>query len=185
MQPLTTPSPGRESCHECEGRRTCWSCLGEGKRPGDAACGECFGTRLCPLCHGDGELDAGAADAAAARPLREALPVGWFRELGYETAFFLEQWKGRDPSHVARYLRGGKILVASPGLARDIHDRTVVAGSHSMRTDGDFVSPDVLAYYVEKYGIEMTPMFEGRMAAAGWNAPTDVDIRGLGIKRPR
>jgi len=188
MQPLTTPSAGHEICHECEGKRTCWSCFGKGTRANGAACGECGGNGLCAVCHGDGELEAGAGATAAALPQREAIPVGWFRELGYETAFSLEQAKGRDRSHsadVARYLRGGKILVASPGLARDIYDRTVVAGSHSMRTDGDFVWPDVLAYYVEKYGIELPPIFEARMAAAGWNAPAEIDIHGLGIKTPR
>jgi hypothetical protein len=136
------------------------------------------------VCRGAGELESRAAPPAT--PEREAIPVGWFRELGYETALSIEQWKGRDPAHaadVARYLRGGKVLVASPGLARDIYDRAVVAGSHSMRTDGDFVWPDVLAHYVEKYGVELPPIFEARMAAAGWNAPDEVDIVGLGIKR--
>jgi hypothetical protein len=51
-----------------------------------------------------------------------------------------------------------------------------------MRTDGDFVWPDVLAYYVEKYGVELPPIFEARMASLGWSAPVDVDIVGLGIK---
>ncbi len=187
MQPLTTPSAGYEICYECEGARRCWSCRGEGVRVNGAACGECFGRRLCDRCGGDGELAVGAAAAVAALPLREAIRVGWFRELGYDTAFWIEQWKGRDPSHtvdVARYLRGGKILVASPGLARDIYDRTVVAGSRSLRTDGDFVWPDVLAYYVEKHGVKLPPMFEAHMAGAGWNPPAEIDIHRLGIKMP-
>jgi hypothetical protein len=75
--------------------------------------------------------------------------------------------------------------VASPGFARDVYDAAFVAGSRSMRTDGDFVWPDVLAYYVEKYGVELPPIFEAHMAAAGWTAPADIDIdiHGLGIKR--
>lgn len=186
MQPLTIPSPGHDVCYECEGKRTCWSCFGAGTRSNGNPCGECGGDGLCAVCGGAGELESGAASPVTAQ--REAIPVGWFRELGYETAFSIEQWKNRDPEHtadVARYLRGGKILVASPGLARDIYDRAVVAGSHSMRTDGDFVWPDVLAYYVEKYGVELPPIFEARMAAAGWNAPDDVDIVGLGIKHTK
>ncbi len=184
--PLTTPSPGHELCYECEGKRTCWSCFGKGRRANGAPCGECGGSGRCSVCQGDGELPIGAGAAADAAPTRNAIPIGWFRELGYETAFSLEQARGRDPAHtadVARYLRGGKILVASPGLARDIYDRGVVAGTHSLRTDGDFVWPDVLAHYVEKYGVALPPVFEARMEAAGWNPPTEIDVKRLGIKR--
>lgn len=183
MEPLTQASSGHVLCYECEGKRTCWSCFGKGVRNNGAVCGECGGSGACPVCGGAGELEAGTAPPVI--HAREAVPVGWFRELGYESAFSIEQAKNRDPAHtadVARYLRGGKILVASPGLARDIYDRARVAGSHSMRTDGDFVWPDVLAYYVETYGVALPPIFEARMASRGWTAPADIDIVGLGIK---
>jgi len=146
-----------------------------------------MGNGRCSICNGDGELPVNTKAALDAAPKRYAIKIGCFREFGFETSWFLDQWKGRrDPTHTAdvvRYLRGGKILVASPGLARDIYDRNVVAGTHSLRTDGDYVWPDVLAHYVERYGVELPPNFEARMENAGWTAP-DVDISGLGIKEP-
>lgn len=181
MDALTNPSAGNELCYECEGRRVCWSCDGKGTRMTGEPCGECFGTGRCSICQGDGELPIGGLPP----PEREAIPIGWFRELGYETAFSIEQFRGRDPAHTAdvvRYLRGGKVLVASPGFARDIYDRSVVAGTHSLRTDGDYVWPDVLAHYVERHGIELPPIFEAHMAAAGWRVPSEIETKGLGIK---
>jgi len=185
MEALTTPDPGHELCYECDGNRNCWSCAGKGQRANGQPCGECMGQGRCIICSGDGQLPVGSKAAVESAPSRLAIQVGWFRELGFETAFSLDEARGkRAPDHtadVARYLRGGKILVASPGIARDIYDRSVVAGTSSLRTDGDYVWPDVLAHYVEHYGVDLPPIFEARMAAAGWTAP-DVDITGLGIK---
>lgn len=185
MDALANPSPGFELCYECDGIRFCRLCRGSGQEINGERCFQCTGTGWCITCGGDGELPLGTKAGADKEPTRRAVRIGWFRELGHDTAWFLEHWKGRrDATHtadVARYLRAGKIMIFSPGFARDIYDRSVIAGTHSMRTDGDFVWPDVLAHYVEKYGVELPPMFEAHMAAAGWNPPQDVDIHRLGI----
>jgi hypothetical protein len=57
--PVTTPDPGHELCYECEGKRLCWSCCGEGRRSNGDVCHTCASRGLCLVCNGDGQLPAG------------------------------------------------------------------------------------------------------------------------------
>lgn len=54
---------------------------------------------------------------------------------------------------VVEYLRSGVIAIASPGMAKSVLDDTQVVGTSSWRTDGVWLWPDALAYYVEAHGV--------------------------------
>lgn len=178
---IVTPDAGMELCYECDGEGVCLYCRGAGVENAKrciAGGGECI------VCAGAGQLSIGSearADAASGR--RVAIRVGCFRELGYDGPWSLEYARGkRSPEHLAEvvaYLRGGKLLVMSPGTVRDVFDQGTIAGTRSLRTDGDFTWPDSLAYYVERYAVELPPIFEARMAARSWVPPADVDLVGL------
>ena len=69
--------------------------------------------------------------------------------------------------------------MTSPGLVKDTFDGKTLAGKRSMRTDGVYAWPDALAYYVERYQVELPPEFESHMAKSEWRMPDTVDISGL------
>ena len=190
--PLTTSDEGYEICYECDGKRACWSCGGAGVRQGGQRCNTCTGSGWCIVCGGAGQLQVGARGTVGpseARPeperegKRAAKCVGCFRDLGYEGAPSIAEVRGRrSPEHQAQvvaYLKAGKMLVMSPAFVRDSFDRGIVAGSRSIRTDGEFAWPDSLAYFVERYAVELPIEFEQHMAARRWEMPREIDINGL------
>jgi hypothetical protein len=187
-----TPDKGYAICYECDGKRVCWSCGGAGVRDSGPRCNTCTGSGWCIVCGGAGQLQAGATaeyrpdnatPAPAASGKRVAKSVGCFRDLGYEGAPSVADVRGkRSPDHQAQvvaYLKAGRVLVMSPGLVRDAFDRSSVAGSRSIRTDGEFAWPDSLAFYVERYLVELPRDFEEHMAARLWKMPDEIDIDGL------
>jgi hypothetical protein len=112
-----------------------------------------------------------------------AKSVGCFHDLGYEGAPTLADVRGKrsqnNQAQVVAYLKAGRVLVMSPGLVRDAFDRNTVAGSRSIRTDGEFAWPDSLAFYVERYSVELPKEFEKHMAERRWEMPKEIDIDGL------
>ena len=185
---ITKPDAGMEICYECYGRYVCWHCEGTGVKDG-SRCADCAGQCACPVCAGAGQISAGsAAQADENSGARIVIRVGRFRELGDEgTTFTLAAARGkRSPEHTSKvvaYLRKGTLFTGSPGLARDVFDPNKVAGSYSTRTDGAFEWPDVLAYYVEHYAVELPSVFEWHMAVRGWVVPKFVIVMGLKSSR--
>lgn len=189
LPPIVSPDPGYELCYECDGDRLCWSCRGSGTRKDGRQCSDCTGRGLCIVCDGEGQLVVGSRAKYA--PEREGRPdqsrtakrVGCFRELGYEDGPSLVEARGKRTSNhrheVVAYLKAGRLLVMSPGIVRDYFDRGSVAGTRSIRTDGTFAWPDSLAFYVERYAIELPADFEQHMAAQHWHMPHEIDIVGL------
>lgn len=196
--PRTTPSPNFELCYECEGLRTCLTCLGDGTYPDGERCETCNASGWCIVCMGAGEMTLGTAarvkagvfDDEAKPPepwpppgKRVAPSVGGLYELGYEDAPMLSRVRGtRSDAHlveVVAYLRAGRQLVMSPGLVKDPLDPTKLAGKRSIRTDGVYAWPDALAYFVERYRIPLPVAFEQHMAALGWKMPGVIDTKDL------
>lgn len=114
---------------------------------------------------------------------RTAKTVGLFLELGDDDAPSLADARGKRPpanqAQVVAYLKAGKVLVMSPGLVKDAFDRGTLAGTRSMRTDGVYAWPDSLAFYVERYQVELPAEFEEHMAKREWKMPAEIDIVGL------
>ena len=193
--PVTTPIAGFELCYECDGLRTCLTCLGEGTYLDGSRCETCGGNGYCFVCRGAGEMTlgthakvrAGASDAdEPAWPppgKRVARTVGKLRELGDDDAPPLATARGTrsddNLAAVVAYLRAGKLLVMSPGLVKDPLDAESLAGKRSMRTDGVYAWSDALAYFVERYRIELPAEFERHMATRQWAMPATIDTKDL------
>src|SRR5262245_55161223 len=106
--------------------------------------------------------------------------VGWFTELGFAGSdAVLAAARGKrtrgNKEHVIRYLQSGKPIVISPGVVRDIFDRSTIAGTATLLTDGTHVWPDSLAHYVERYNVDLPASFEEFMEANRWIVPTNID----------
>jgi hypothetical protein len=116
--------------------------------------------------------------------------VGNFVELGYDdhpNAPSLDQVRGKrtpeNKDRVVAYLRGGTTLVYSPGRDDDVLDDSKSAGSASVATDGVYVWPRTLAYYVEAYDASLPSEFEAHMQSNNWTASDAVDKSAVELPR--
>jgi len=116
--------------------------------------------------------------------------VGNFIEIGYDddpTAPSLASARGKrtadNKQQVVDYLRSAITFIVSPGRDDDVFDPSKSAGSSSIATDGVYVWPRTLAYYVEKYDVELPPDFEAHMARNGWKPPANIERLGLELPR--
>jgi hypothetical protein len=75
-------------------------------------------------------------------------------------------------SSAVRYLEEGTVFMASPSWEDDLLDEQ--AGKIcqlALRTDGEWIWPSSLAYYVRTYHVELPREFLDCMAARSWVAP--------------
>ena len=112
------------------------------------------------------------------RLLMALLRVGFFRELrhGDPTGPSLDASRYALPAdergRVARYLRGGAILAATGTVVGDWFDpRVDPVISLGLATDGTWVWPSDLAYYVERYGVGVPDELLQHMARSDWVTP--------------
>lgn len=112
--------------------------------------------------------------------------IGFFRELPYGNpeglsinSSFLELPLDKK-TKIVSYLRSGAACVVSPGLSRDVIsvERNII-GSLSMLTDGVFLWPSDLAYYIEQYSVSIPQEFLQHMECNAWIVPVDIDIHSL------
>jgi hypothetical protein len=109
--------------------------------------------------------------------------VGWFRETGFEDMPSLvdarDKRRRAHTGDVARYLKGGRIHIASAEIVEDGLDGAAprTAGTKSLRTDGMFLWPDSLAYYVTRYLVALPEEFEEHMRLKDWILPDEVEVR--------
>ena len=103
--------------------------------------------------------------------------VGFFRELphGDPDGPSLDEACRPSASDVEasalRYLRAGEPYVRSPGVVFDVRDGSGPVGTGTIRTDGQWIWPDDLAHYVERYHVELPDEFSARVRAAGADTP--------------
>jgi hypothetical protein len=116
--------------------------------------------------------------------------VGNFVELGYDdhpNAPSLVLLRGKrkleNKDRVIAYLKSGTTLVYSPGRDDDVLDATKTAGSASIATDGVYVWPRTLAYYVQDYDVELPAEFEAHMQRCEWIAPETIDKSSVELPR--
>jgi hypothetical protein len=103
--------------------------------------------------------------------------AGFFRELrhGFPDGPSIVENRGKlsgdAVSRVVSYLRGGSTLATTGSMADDWFDpsRTDVAPLE-VRTDGIWVWSGDLAYYVERYGVQVPHEMLTHMASRGWRA---------------
>lgn len=117
--------------------------------------------------------------------MRKLIRIGFFRELPYgefsgeNLRCCIFQLHSDNLERVISYLKSGVVCVVAPGLSRDVlsagHE---IIGSLALRTDGVFLWPGDLSYYVEKYRVSLPRTFLEHMSANNWTVPT-VDITAL------
>jgi hypothetical protein len=106
------------------------------------------------------------------------ISVGFFKELPYGDQFgaslkeVISKFSGSDIGKVSSYLKSGVAFVVAPGTSRDIlsgHDEII--GSLALLTDGIFLWPSDLAYYVDNYQIDLPSELMMHMKANDWRVP--------------
>jgi hypothetical protein len=124
---------------------------------------------------------------ARRRTLMSLREIGFFRELphGDPDGASLHEFVGRaeNSEDLVRYLENGAVLAITGGalaydvLAAESPDICPLA----ILTDGVWVWPSDLAYYVQNYRVKLDDDFVRHAAANGWIPPriSDSELRSL------
>lgn len=104
--------------------------------------------------------------------------VGLFRELGFSDGPSIvgSLGRGRHPqsAKIVAYLRAGSPLLETSELSRDVlSEAHPPIGTARLLTDGHWVWPEVLAFYVERYNVSVPAEMIAEMQAQGWRCPTE------------
>lgn len=109
--------------------------------------------------------------------------VGFFQEFGFTGANAgsvrdaVRAVAAYDVEAVALYLRKAPVLAVSPGVLRDVFDPDGSAVmTRSIKTDGVYEWPAPLAFYVQRYNIDLPAEFVAHMTARAFRAPTREEI---------
>jgi hypothetical protein len=104
--------------------------------------------------------------------------VGFFRELRHGSADGPSICDHRcdsarpDESRIVRYLNAAATLAATGSMADDALDATKRAVARlETATDGRWISPRDLAYYVNTYHVVLPSEFVEHMRMSSWNPP--------------
>ena len=74
-----------------------------------------------------------------------------------------------EEEKIINYLKGGMVLVACGGVTKDvINPDNGISGCPDMLTDGIWLWPGDLAYYVKKYHLELDKNFIKTMMNNNW-----------------
>ncbi|MFF4543189.1 hypothetical protein [Streptomyces sp. NPDC001435] len=74
---------------------------------------------------------------------------------------------------IVRYLEEGELLVATGSWVDDlVNPDNKRIRQYSILTDGVWVWPSSLAYYLDRYHTELPDEFLRHMGASGWTVPT-------------
>ena len=110
--------------------------------------------------------------------MKRLRPVGFFRELDHGMPggpSITDSRSGEahtDETKIISYLSGGHLLIATPGVVRDVFspDGPLIGSPHVM-TDGDWAWPRDLPYYVQRYHVALPGDFVEHMRRNGWDVP--------------
>src|SRR5262249_28493740 len=113
--------------------------------------------------------------------------TGFFREMphGEPTDPSLAEARNSTATphqeRVAAYLEAGLASTVSPGPRREVFEPGKVIGPAHSLTDGKFVWPGDLAYYVRTYHVRLPGAFIEHMLSSGWAVPADLDLATLSL----
>jgi hypothetical protein len=103
--------------------------------------------------------------------------AGYFRERknGRPEEPSLIELRGQlDPKLVepmVQYLRAGGLIAVSTAMVDDVLSGAQKVAMVEVRSDGVWVWPGELAYYVEKYAVGLPPEFIAHVVGRNWQAP--------------
>jgi hypothetical protein len=86
---------------------------------------------------------------------------------------------GPDEEALASYLDAGHVYIATAGIVTDVVDgRTPIGPAHYL-TDGTYVWPGDVAYYVRTYHLRLPDGFVDHARSNGWAVPASTDLSQL------
>lgn len=97
---------------------------------------------------------------------------------------FIQNEKNKRMKEICQYLKEGSVLVACGGIAQDvINPQNGGAGCPDMITDGIWIWPGDLAYYVMQYNLKLDEDFIHTMKENKWhvNCNTNIDFDNIEI----
>lgn len=110
--------------------------------------------------------------------------VGFFKELthGDKNATSIKEIIGQNTldkePEIINYLNNGKVFCIAPGGVCDVLDESKgVIESLEILTDGEWIWPSDLSYYLQNYHIKLDEPFIEHIKKNNWKIP-DVDING-------
>ncbi len=116
---------------------------------------------------------------------------GYYKEMphGEPTNPSIKEFIGKEDvsmvDKIYSYLTSGVPLAATPGIVNDvINPDKGIAGSPSAFTDGTWIWPGDLAYYVKNYRLKLSDEFIKTMVDNDWSIPIkleDIDFDSLTI----
>lgn len=116
---------------------------------------------------------------------------GFYKEMSHgksddPSIFDFIQKKGNDDEEkIVTYLKEGIVLVACGGVVNDIIEpNNGIAGCPDMLTDGTWLWPGDLSYYVKKYHIVLEPEFIKTMRQNEWKVidPSQIDFDNVELE---
>ena len=82
-----------------------------------------------------------------------------------------------DKKKICEYLQNGIVLAACGRVSVDVlHPEKGIAGPLDEMTDGKWMWPGDLAYYVANYDLKLDEEFVNYMEANDWTVPNDLEI---------
>lgn len=116
---------------------------------------------------------------------------GYFKEMphGTSTCPSIKDYIGKEDiamvEKICTYLTSGIAIAVTPGIVNDVIDPDKgVAGTPSALTDGTWVWPGDLAYYVKNYRLKLPDEFVKTMQDSNWEITLtleDIDFDTLTI----
>ncbi len=111
------------------------------------------------------------------------LRQGFFKEMSYgeeddPSIFeFIQKDERPEKEEISQYLEEGGALVACGGVTLDvINPQNGIAGSPDMLTDGIWIWPSDLSYYVKKYNLRLNEEFVQTMRENDWHVKKPINI---------
>jgi len=107
---------------------------------------------------------------------------GYYKEMphGEESDPSIKDFIGKkieNKKEVCDYLKKGMVLAACGQVVKDvIHPEKGIAGTPDDMTDGKWLWPGDLAYYVENYDLQLPKEFVEYMKEKNWKVPDNLDI---------
>ncbi len=100
--------------------------------------------------------------------------IGMVREIYKDDSLptIKEAYKELEPEKklaVLAYLKSGKVTAAAPAISRDVLTGEKIGGSLVMQTDGEYAWRSDVAYYFEKYNIDLGYDFIAHVLVKGMN----------------
>ena len=107
---------------------------------------------------------------------------GYFKEMphGEETDPSIKDFINKSVAQkeeICNYLNNGMVLAACGKVEKDIlHPERGIAGTPDDMTDGKWIWPGDLSYYVENYDLQLPDEFIEYMKKMEWKIPEEINI---------